>query len=80
MSDHNQERIEALKQTYSHLAFLHQMLLSTQFYLEELQTADAVTKFITSMANKIAEEITSLQPQPESQKTEEPQTSEASHA
>ncbi|WP_374028321.1 hypothetical protein ACES2J_08290 [Bdellovibrio bacteriovorus] len=49
--------IEQLKETYTHLAFIHQKLMASQFYPEEFTQADKSIKFLTEMANKLAEQI-----------------------
>lgn len=59
--------LDSLKQTYQHLAFIHNKFLTTQFYLEEMKQADSVMKFITELANKIAQQIEELTPKEESQ-------------
>ena len=71
-----QERVKALKQTYSHLGFIHNKFLTTQFYLEEAKQADACMQFVQEMANKIVDEINELEPKVETTGlvTEEPKT------
>lgn len=49
--------IDELKETYQNLAFIHQKLMASRFYPEDFKQADISIKFITEMANKIAEDI-----------------------
>lgn len=63
MSETQAPTVEQLKLTYRHLAFIHQKLMSTTFYLEEIQQADAAARFITDLANKVAKDIDALQAQ-----------------
>lgn len=53
--------IELLKDTYQNLAFIHQKLLATTFYPEDFTQADKSIRFLTEMANKIAEDIQAME-------------------
>ena len=55
MSEEKKEdpRLTALKQ----LAWIHQRLLTTPHYLEEMSIADASVKMIADMARKIDQEL-----------------------
>jgi hypothetical protein len=57
-----QNQVDQYKQSYGHLAFIHQKLLTTQFYPEEFSSADSALKFITAMANELAQKIDELTP------------------
>lgn len=49
--------IETKKQTLNTLAYLHQKLLSVQFFPEEFAEADKVLKLVMSMAKQLDAEI-----------------------
>lgn len=50
--------IENKKRTYECLSFIHSILTQrTQYFCEEFQVADSAAKMITTMANRLAEEL-----------------------
>ncbi len=54
--------IEELKLTYQKLAFIHSVLTQkTTYYLEDFEVAKAATIMITDMANKISDDIRSIE-------------------
>jgi hypothetical protein len=56
-----QDTLGKLKKTYTHLAFINQKFLSTQFYLEEMVAADAAMKFVTEFGNSVIAQIEALE-------------------